>query len=202
MKHLFTIITLIITLISSMLVSCNRRADENAETIVPIPVYHEKEYTLAELANKLLKFEKYEIALELVQEDTSLTADGVRCHAYDGLGKTHEAILYAIPYLRTKDSEDFYEGSYECCDLYEIFKKDSEYALKLLESEYRRCHSNYQVRQLMMKLYWYLDDYAAVIRMGDEFREELPDMSEEVTFNCWRQAALDALDSLKRINAE
>jgi len=181
-----------------MLVSCKGRTDKEVEKIVPIHIYKDRDYTLAELANKLLKFGKYEIALELVQEDTSLTADGVRCHAYDGLGKTHEAIRYAIPYLRTKDSEGFYEGSYECCDLYEIFKKDSEYALKLLEPEYRRCHSNYQVRQLMMKLYWYLDDYAAVIRMGDEFREELPDMSEEVTFNCWRQAALGALDSLKR----
>lgn len=129
-------------------------------------------------------------------------ADCVRIEAYDALGNTREAIRYAIRNLRTKDTAEFYEGSFECCFLYDLFKKDIEYGLKLLDAEYKRCHSNYQVRQLMMKLYWYLDDYDTVVRMGDEFREELPDMSNEVIFNYWRQSALDALDSLKRVSIE
>lgn len=191
-----------VALAISLFVSCNGSPDENAETVVPVPVYREKEYTLAEIAFKLLNFEKYDVALELVKNDTSYTANGVRTHAYDALGNTHAAIRYAIPYLRIKDTVDFYEGSYECCDLYDIFKKDAEYGLEVLDAEYKRCHSNYQVRQLMMKLYWYLDDYDTVVRMGDEFREELPDMSNEVTFNYWRQSALDALDSLKRVSIE
>lgn len=185
-----------------MLTSCKGRTEVSAETIVPVPVHREKDYTLAELAYKLLEFEKYEIALELVHEDTSFMADCVRIEAYDALGNTREAIRYAIRNLRTKDTAEFYEGSFECCFLYDLFKKDIEYGLKLLDTEYKRCHSNYQVRQLIMKLCWYLDDYDTVVRMGDEFREELPDMSREVTFNCWRQAALDALDSLKRVSIE
>lgn len=189
-----------LVLVIFLLAGCKSAQDQKVEK--PVLIYREKDYTLAEIADQLLKFGKYEIALELVQEDTSLTADGIRCHAYDGLGNTREAIRYAIPYLRTKDTDDFYEGSYECCDLYEIFKKDAGYALKLLESEYRRCLSNYQVRQLMMNLYWYLDDYDAVVRMGDEFREELPNMPNEVTFNCLHQSALDALDLLKRVCVE
>lgn len=191
---------IIIVLVSAWLVaSCKGDKGQQVTAATPKVVFHDRDYTLAELAYKLLKFEKYEIALQLVQEDTSLTAHDVRTYAYDALGNTREAIRYAIPYLRTKDSEDFYEGSYECCDLYDIFKKDAEYALEVLDVEYKRCPSNYQVRQLMMKLYWYLGDYDIVVRMGDEFREEFPDMSSEVTFNCWRQAALDAIDSLNLV---
>lgn len=197
-----TKIILLVLASAWLAVSCKEDKGQQVTAATPEVVYHERDYTLAELAYKLLKFEKYEIALELVKEDTSLTAHDVRTYAYDALGNTREAIRCAVPYLRTKDTADFYEGSYECCDLYDIFKKDAEYGLEVLDAEYKRCPSNYQVRQLMMKLYWYLDDYDAVIRMGNEFREEFPDMSSEVTFNCWRQAALDALDSLRRVSIE
>ena len=138
-------------------------------------------------------FEKYEEALALVKSDTSMTAVSVKILANDRLGNTRETIDYAILDLRRKDTSDFYEGSWELWELYCIFLKDLEYGLERLNEEYRRCNSNYQVRQLMMKLYWYLEDYEKVISLGDEFRKELPDMSSEVTFNYWRQDALDSL---------
>lgn len=49
-----------------MLVSCKGRTDKDAEKVIPAHIYKEPDYTLAELAYKLLEFEKYEIALELV----------------------------------------------------------------------------------------------------------------------------------------
>ena len=148
---------------------------------------------MADLAYELLDFEKYEEALALVNSDTSMTAVSVKILANDRLGNTREAIDYAILDLRRKDTSDFYEGSWELWELYLIFKKDINYGLEKLNAEYIRCRSNYQVRQLMMKLYWYLEDYEKVISLGDEFRKELPDMSSEVTFNYWRQDALDSL---------
>ncbi|MBQ7812066.1 MAG: hypothetical protein IJZ70_06635 [Bacteroidales bacterium] len=117
----------------------------------------------------------------------------VKIIANDGLGNVREAIDYAIIDLRSKDTARFYEGSWELWDLYIIFKKDIDYGLERLNEEYSRCHSNYQVRQLMMKLYRYLDEYETVVALGDEFRKDLPNMSQKVTFNFWRQDALDSL---------
>lgn len=185
------IYTILLCLIAS---ACCKNNAEFVETSNPIVVYKEKaNMTLADIAYGLLDFEKYEEALALVKDDTSMTAVTVKIMANDHLGNTHEAINHAILDLRRKDTSDFYEGSWELWELYCIFLKDLEYGLERLNEEYRRCNSNYQVRQLMMKLYWYLEDYEKVISLGDEFRKELPDMSSEVTFNYWRQDALDSL---------
>ena len=149
----------IYTLTILLLVSCEgqvRDPDQPAETLI---VYKDKpNETLADIAYDLLRFEKYKEALDLVQEDTSMTALTVKIIASDGLGNTRQAIDYAILDLRTKDTANFYEGSWEMWDLYLIFQKDINYGLERLNEEYMRCHSNYQVRQLMMKLYWYLED--------------------------------------------
>lgn len=46
----------------------------------------------------------------------------------------------------------------------------------------------------MMKLLWTRgDNLALVVKLGDDFRKELPDMSSEVSFNNWRNDALDSL---------
>lgn len=173
---------------------CCQSNAEFEEPTKPVVIYKEKSNkTLADLAYELLDFEKYEEALALVKSDTSMTAVSVKILANDRLGNTRETIDYAILDLRRKDTSDFYEGSWELWELYLIFKKDINYGLEKLNAEYIRCRSNYQVRQLMMKLYWYLEDYEKVISLGDEFRKELPDMSSEVTFNYWRQDALDSL---------
>lgn len=165
--------------------------DIPAEAII---VYRDKpNETLADVAYELLHFEKYKEALDLIKDDTSMTSLTVKIIANDGLGNVREAIDYAIIDLRRMDVSRFYEGSWELWDLYLIFKKDIDYGLERLNEEYSRCHSNYQVRQLMMKLYWYLDDYEKVVSLGDEFRTEFPDMSDEVTFNAWRNDALDSL---------
>lgn len=183
------------TILFCLIVSaCCKSNAELVETPKPIVVYKERaNTTLADIAYDLLDFEKYEEALALVKDDTSMTAVTVKILANDCLGNTREAIDHAILDLRRKDTSDFYEGSWELWDLYLIFKKDINYGLEMLNAEYIRCRSNYQVRQLMMKLYWYLEDYEKVISLGDEFRKELPDMSSEVTFNYWRQDALDSL---------
>ena len=160
----------------------------------PIVVYREKaNMTLADIAYDLLEFDKYSEALELVKNDSSMTAVTVRIIANDRLGNTREAIDYAILDLRKKDTADFYEGSWEMWDLYLIFQKDINYGLERLNEEYIRCPGNYQVRQLMMKLYWYLEEYEKVIALGDEFRKEFPDLPNEVTFNHFRKDSLDSL---------
>ena len=47
----------------------------------------------------------------------------------------------------------------------------------------------------MMKLLWTRgDNLALVVKLGDDFRKELPDMSSEVSFNHWRNDALDSLE--------
>jgi formiminotetrahydrofolate cyclodeaminase len=44
-----------------------------------------------------------------------------------------------------------------------------------------------------MKILWTKEQYEEVIKLGDEFRAELPEMSNEVSFNLWRQDSLDSL---------
>lgn len=174
--------------------SCSQYKADFVETSTPIVTNKEKSNaTLADIAYDLLEFDKYNEALELVQDDTSMTALTVKIIANDGLGNIRKAIDYAILDLRTKDTSRFYEGSWELWDLYSIFKKDINYGLERLNAEYIRCRSNYQVRQLMMKLYWYLEDYEKVVALGDEFKEEFPDLPSEVTFNHFRQDSLDSL---------
>jgi hypothetical protein len=184
----------IYTLAILLLAACEGQVhdpDQPTETLV---VYKDKpNETLADIAYDLLRFEKYKEALDLVQEDTSMTALTVKIIANDGLGKTRVAIDYAILDLRKKDTTNFYEGSWEMWDLYLIFQKDINYGLERLNEEYIRCSSNYQVRQLMMKLYWYLEDYDTVVVLGDEFREEFQDLPNDVTFNHFRQDSLDSL---------
>ena len=184
----------VLIILSILLASCNESLPKTEQVKEPYIVYKEKENkTLADIAYNLLKFEKYKEALDLVQEDTSMTALTVNILASDGLGNTRQAIDYAILDLRTKDTANFYEGSWEMWDLYLIFQKDINYGLERLNEEYIRCHSNYQVRQLMMKLYWYLEDYDTVVALGDEFRKEFPDLPNDVTFNHFRQDSLDSL---------
>lgn len=184
----------IYTLTILLLVACEGQVHDPNQPAETLIVYKDKpNETLADIAYDLLRFEKYKEALDLVQEDTSMTALTVKIIASDGLGNTRQAIDYAILDLRTKDTANFYEGSWEMWDLYLIFQKDINYGLERLNEEYMRCHSNYQVRQLMMKLYWYLEDYDTVVVLGDEFREEFQDLPNDVTFNHFRQDSLDSL---------
>jgi hypothetical protein len=188
MKHSIYILTTL------LLVACQGQIYDPAQAAEAVIVYRDKPTeTLADIAYDLLEFNKYNEALELVQDDTSMTALTVKIIANDGLGNIRESIDYAILDLRSKDTARFYEGSWELWDLYMIFKKDINYGLERLNVEYIRCHSNYQVRQLMMKLYWYLEDYEKVVALGDEFRKEFPNLPNEVTFNHFRQDSLDSL---------
>lgn len=181
-------------LTSLLLVACDGKVHDQDQPAEAVIVYRDKpNETLAEIAYDLLRFEKYKEALDLVQEDTSMTALTVKIIANDGLGNTRVAIDNAILDLRKKDTANFYEGSWEMWDLYLIFQKDINYGLGRLNEEYIRCSSNYQVRQLMMKLYWYLEDYEKVVTLGDEFRKEFPDLPNEVTFNHFRNDSLDSL---------
>ncbi len=188
MKALFTISFCL------FISACSQYKADLEETSTPIVIHKEKSNAnLADIAYDLLEFNKYNEALTLVQDETSMTALTVKIIASDGLGNTRQAIDYAILDLRTKDIANFYEGSWEMWDLYLIFQKDINYGLERLNEEYIRCHSNYQVRQLMMKLYWYLEDYDTVVALGDEFRKEFPDLPNDVTFNHFRQDSLDSL---------
>lgn len=181
-------------LTSLLLVACDGKVHDQNQPAETLIAYRDKpSETLAEIAYDLLRFEKYKEALDLVQEDTSMTALTVKIIANDGLGNTRVAIDNAILDLRKKDTANFYEGSWEMWDLYLIFQKDINYGLGRLNEEYIRCSNNYQVRQLMMKLYWYLEDYEKVVALGDEFRKEFPDLPNEVTFNHFRNDSLDSL---------
>ena len=174
--------------------ACSQYKADLEETSTPIVIHKEKSNaTLADFAYDLLEFNKYNEALELVQDDTSMTALTVKIIANDGLGNIREAIDYAILDLRTKDTARFYEASWELWNLYSIFKKDINYGLERLNAEYIRCRSNYQVRQLMMKLCWYQEHYEKVVALGDEFRKEFPDLPNYVIFNHFRQDSLDSL---------
>lgn len=186
MKALF--ITLFCLLVT---VSCQTNAEPN-DNPKPIVIYKEKSNkTLAEIANDLLEFGKYEMALELVKDDSS--ALGIKMCANYGLGQIQDAIDYGILSLRGRDTTGFYEGTAELVEMYEIFIESPEYAIHKLRKEYERCSSNYQVRLLLMKILWTKDQYEEVIKLGDEFRAELPEMSNEVSFNIWRQDSLDSL---------
>ena len=181
-------------LTSLLLVACDGKVHDQNQPAETLIAYRDKpSETLAEIAYDLLRFEKYKEALDLVQEDTSMTALTVKIIANDRLGNTRVAIDNAILDLRKKDTANFYVGSWEMWDLYLIFQKDINYGLGRLNEEYIRCSSNYQVRQLMMKLYWYLEDYEKVVALGDEFRKEFPDLPNEVTFNHFRNDSLDSL---------
>lgn len=186
MKALFTILfCLLVT------VSCKSNAEPN-DNPKPIVIYKEKaNKTLVDIANDLLEFGKYEMALELVKNDTS--ALGIKMCANYGLGKIQDAIDYGILNLRDQDTTGFYEGTAELVEMYEIFMEDSDYAIHKLNKEHERCSSNYQVRLLLMKILWTKEQYEEVIKLGDEFRAELPEMSNEVSFNLWRQDSLDSL---------
>ena len=181
-------------LTSLLLVACDGKVHDQNQPAETLIAYRDKpSETLAEIAYDLLRFEKYKEALDLVQEDTSMTALTVKIIANDGLGNTRVAIDNAILDLRKKDTANFYEGSWEMWDLYLIFQKDINYGLGRLNEENIRCSNNYQVRQLMMKLYWYLEDYEKVVALGDEFRKESPDLPHEVPFTHFRNDSLDSL---------
>ena len=188
MKHSIYILTTL------LLVACQGQIYDPVQPAEAVIVYRDKpNETMADIAYDLLEFDKYNEALELVQDDTSMTALTVKIIANDRLGNHREAMDYAILDLRSKDTARFYEGSWELWDLYSIFKKDINYGLERLNDEYIRCRSNYQVRQLMMKLFWYLEDYEKVVSLGDEFRKEFLDLPNDMTFNHFRQDSLDSL---------
>ena len=89
MKALFTILfCLFVT------VSCQTNAESN-DNSKPIVIYRGKaNKTLVDIANDLLEFGKYEMALELVKNDTG--ALGIKMCANYGLGKIQDAIDYAV----------------------------------------------------------------------------------------------------------
>ena len=134
------------------------------------------------------------MALELIQGDTSITANDIRSRVFEARGQYKEAIELDIRNLRQYDGEEFFEGSWILCDLYELCLNKIDYSIALLEKEKERSKSTYQTRLLMMKLLWTSgDDLALVVKLGDDFKKELPDMSSEVSFNHWRDDALDSL---------
>jgi tetratricopeptide (TPR) repeat protein len=187
--------TIVLLFVSILLSSCNEGLPKTAQVKEPYIVYKEKENkTLTDIAYDLLRFEKYEMALELIQGDTSITANDIRSRVFEARGQYKEAIELDIRNLRQYDGEEFFEGSWILCDLYELCLNKIDYSIALLEKEIERSKSNYQTRLLMMKLLWTSgDDLALVVKLGDDFRKELPDMSSEVSFNHWRDDALDSL---------
>ena len=187
--------TIVLLFLSILLASCNEGLPKTEQVKEPYIVYKEKENkTLTDIAYDLLRFEKYERALELIQGDTSITANDIRSRVFEARGQYKEAIELDIRNLRQYDGEEFFEGSWILCDLYELCLNKIDYSIALLEKEIERSKSNYQTRLLMMKLLWTSgDDLALVVKLGDDFRIELPDMSSEVSFNHWRDDALDSL---------
>lgn len=188
--------TIVLLFVSILLASCNEGLPKTEQVKEPYIVYKEKENkTLTDIAYDLLRFEKYEMALELIQGDTSITANDIRSRVFEARGQYKEAIELDIRNLRQYDGEKFFEGSWILCDLYELCLNKIDYSIALLEKEIERSKSNYQTRLLMMKLLWTSgDDLALVVKLGDDFRKELPDMSSEVSFNHWRNDALDSLE--------
>ena len=187
--------TIVLLFVSILLASCNEGLPKTEQVKEPYIVYKEKENkTLTDIAYDLLRFEKYEMALELIQGDTSITANDIRSRVFEARGQYKEAIELDIRNLRQYDGEEFFEGSWILCDLYELCLNKIDYSIALLEKEIERSKSNYQTRLLMMKLLWTSgDDLALVVKLGDDFKKELPDMSSEVSFNHWRDDALDSL---------
>jgi len=187
--------TIVLLFVRILLASCNEGLPKTEQVKEPYIVYKEKENkTLTDIAYDLLRFEKYDMALELIQGDTSITANDIRSRVFEARGQYKEAIELDIRNLRQYDGEEFFEGSWILCDLYELCLNKIDYSIALLEKEIERSKSNYQTRLLMMKLLWTSgDDLALVVKLGDDFRKELPDMSSEVSFNHWRDDALDSL---------
>lgn len=187
----------LITMLCLIISACCQNNVEFEDSSKPIVIYKERTTkTLEDIACDLLEFGKYEMALELVKDDT--TAVGVKMDANYALGKIHDAIDYGVLNLRDHDTSEFFEASWVLVNMYEIFMDSPEYSIDKLKEDLHRCHSNFQVRLLLMKILWTQDKYEEVIKMGDEFRIELPDMSDEVCFNYWRQDALDSLFVMDR----
>jgi hypothetical protein len=135
------------------------------------------------------------MALELIQGDTSITANAIRARIFEVRRQFRDAIELDIINLRQYDGQDFFEGTWILGDLYELCLHELDYSISLLDKEIERTASNYQTRLLMMKLLWTRgDNLALVVKLGDDFRKELPDMSSEVSFNHWRNDALDSLE--------
>ena len=185
----------IYTLTILLLVACDEQVhdpDQPAETVI---VYRDRQNeTLTDIAYDLFRFEKYDMALELIQGDTSITANAIRARVFEARRQFRDAIELDIINLRQYDGQDFFEGTWILGDLYELCLHEIDYSISLLYKEIERSVLNYQTRLLMMKLLWTRgDNLALVVKLGDDFRKELPDMSTEASFNHWRNDALDSL---------
>ena len=190
MKHVILLFTIL------ALTSCYESQNNKAELkCQPLVVYRDRpNETITDIAYDLIRFEKYDMALELIQGDTSMTANAIRARVFEARGQFSDAIKLDIMNLRQYDGQDFFEGTWILGDLYELCLNKIDYSISILEKEIERSKSNYQTRLLMMKLLWTSgDDLALVVKLGDDFRKELPDMSSEVSFNHWRNDALDSL---------
>lgn len=185
----------IYTLTILLLVACEDQVHEPVQPAETVIVYRDRQNeTLTDIAYDLFRFEKYDMALELIQGDTSITANAIRARVFEARRQFRDAIELDIINLRQYDGQDFFEGTWILGDLYELCLHEIDYSISLLYKEIERSVSNYQTRLLMMKLLWTRgDNLALVVKLGDDFRKELPDMSSESSFNHWRNDALDSL---------
>ena len=185
----------IYTLSILLLVACEDQVHEPAQPAETVIVNRDRQNeTLTDIAYDLFRFEKYDMALELIQGDTSISANAIRARIFEARRQFRDAIELDIINLRQYDGQDFFEGTWILGDLYELCLLELDYSISLLDKEIERTASNYQTRLLMMKLLWTRgDNLALVVKLGDDFRKELPDMSSEVSFNHWRNDALDSL---------
>ena len=185
----------IYTLSILLLVACEDQVHEPVQPAETVIVNRDRQNeTLTDIAYDLFRFEKYDMALELIQGDTSITANAIRARVFEARRQFRDAIELDIINLRQYDGQDFFEGTWILGDLYELCLHEIDYSISLLDKEIERTASNYQTRLLMMKLLWTRgDNLALVVKLGDDFRKELPDMSSEVSFNHWRDDALDSL---------
>lgn len=186
----------IYTLTILLLVACEDQVHAPAQLAETVIVYRDRQNeTLTDIAYDLFRFEKYNMALELIQGDTSITANAIRARVFEARRQFRDAIELDIINLRQYDGHDFFEGTWILCDLYALCLHEIDYSIYLLDKEIERSPSNYQTRLLMMKLLWTRgDNLALVVKLGDDFRKELPDMSSGVSFNHWRNDALDSLE--------
>ena len=185
----------IYTLTILLLVACEDQVHDPAQPAETVIVYRDRQNeTLTDIAYDLFRFEKYDMALELIQGDTSISANAIRARIFEARRQFRDAIELDIINLRQYDGQDFFEGTWILGDLYELCLHELDYSISLLDKEIERTASNYQTRLLMMKLLWTRgDNLALVVKLGDDFRKELPDMSSESSFNHWRNDALDSL---------
>ena len=185
----------IYTLSILLLVACEDQVHEPAQPAETVIVNRDRQNeTLTDIAYDLFRFEKYDMALELIQGDTSITANAIRARVFEARRQFRDAIELDIINLRQYDGQDFFEGTWILGDLYELCLHEIDYSISLLDKEIERTATNYQTRLLMMKLLWTRgDNLALVVKLGDDFRKELPDMSSESSFNHWRNDALDSL---------